>query len=65
VTPFPLVGLFTDYGVVGALALMIAPLFVLKLTVAELGIDPRPRGLEDPGSDAAGATTDQAPATAR
>jgi putative MFS transporter len=51
VTPFLVVKLFTDFGVVGVLALMIGLLFVLILTVARLGIEPRRRSLEDLGSD--------------
>jgi putative MFS transporter len=65
VTPFLVVELFTGYGVVGVLALMIGLLFVLMLTVAVLGIEPRRRSLEDLGSDAAEDATDQAPETAR
>jgi putative MFS transporter len=54
VTPFLVVKLFADYGVVGVLALMIGLLFVLIATVALLGIEPRRRSLEDVagGSDA-------------
>jgi putative MFS transporter len=47
VTPFLVVRLFADYGVVGVLALMIGLLFVLILAVAALGIEPRRRSLED------------------
>jgi putative MFS transporter len=65
VTPFLVVKLFADFGVVGVLSLMIGLLFVLILTVAALGIEPRRRSLEDVTSlsdDAATATT---PAAAR
>ena len=65
VTPFLVVRLFTDYGVVGVLTLMIGLLFVLILTVATLGIEPRRRSLEDLGDGAVEAVTIQAPATAR
>ena len=47
VTPFLVVKLFTDHGVVGVLALMIGLLFVLLLTIAALGIEPRRRSLEE------------------
>ncbi|WP_158929269.1 MFS transporter [Acidisphaera sp. S103] len=52
VTPFLVVRLFTEYGVVGVLTLMIGLLFVLILAVAALGIEPRRRSLEDLGSGA-------------
>ena len=48
-TPFLVVRLFTEYGVVGVLTLMIGLLFVLILAVAALGIEPRRRSLEDLG----------------
>jgi putative MFS transporter len=51
VTPFLVVKLFGDYGVSGVLSLMIGLLFVLIVTVAVLGIEPRRRSLEDVGSD--------------
>jgi putative MFS transporter len=63
VTPFLVVKLFTDFGVVGVLALMIGLLFVLILTVARLGIEPRRRSLEDLGSDMSDSVT--IPAIAR
>ncbi|HEY4172992.1 MAG TPA: MFS transporter [Rhodopila sp.] len=47
VTPFLVVRLFTEYGVVGVLTLMIGLLFVLIVAVAALGIEPRRRSLED------------------
>lgn len=49
VTPFLVVKLFTDFGVFGVLAMMIGLLFVLILTVAGLGIEPRRRSLEELG----------------
>jgi MFS transporter, putative metabolite:H+ symporter len=64
VTPFLVVKLFSDYGVVGVLALMIALLLVLILTVAVLGIEPRRRSLEDLGGAAEGEAV-PAPAIAR
>jgi putative MFS transporter len=51
VTPFLVVNLFTTYGVLGVLTLMIGLLFVLILAVAALGIEPRQRSLEDLGSN--------------
>jgi putative MFS transporter len=51
VTPFLVVRLFTDHGVVGVLAMMIGLLCVLILTVAVLGIEPRRRSLEALGGD--------------
>jgi MFS transporter, putative metabolite:H+ symporter len=65
VTPFLVVKLFTDYGVIGVLTLMIGLLFVLIVAVATLAIEPRRRSLEDLGSGAAEGETDQAPAVAR
>jgi len=65
VTPFLVVKLFTDYGVVGVLALMIGLLFVLILTVAAVGIEPRRRSLEDLGSGAAEDAPVQEPLIAR
>jgi putative MFS transporter len=66
VTPFLVVKLFTDYGVVGVLALMIGLLFVLIVAVMVLGIEPRRRSLEDlGGGDAAEDGSVQAPAIAR
>jgi putative MFS transporter len=65
VTPFLVVKLFGDYGVVGVLALMIGLLVVLILTVAGLGIEPRRRSLEALGDGAAEDTTDRAPVIAR
>jgi putative MFS transporter len=60
------VKLFTDYGVVGVLALMIGLLFVLIVAVMVLGIEPRRRSLEDlGGGDAAEDGSVQAPAIAR
>jgi putative MFS transporter len=53
VTPFLVVRLFTDYGVIGVLTLMIGLLVVLILTVAVLGIEPRRRSLEDLGNGGA------------
>jgi len=52
VTPFLVVKLFTDFGIVGVLAMMIGLLFVLMITVATLGIEPRRRSLEDMGTEA-------------
>lgn len=49
VTPFLVVKLFTAYGVTGVMSMMIGLLFVLILTVATLGIEPRKRSLEDVG----------------
>ncbi len=51
VTPFVVVSLFTTYGVIGVLSLMIGLLLVLIVTVATLGIEPRRRGLEELGSE--------------
>jgi putative MFS transporter len=65
VTPFLVVKLFTDYGVVGVLTLMIGLLFVLILTVATLGIEPRRRSLEDLGGGAVEDATTEAPAIVR
>jgi putative MFS transporter len=66
VTPFLVVKLFTDYGVVGVLALMIGLLFVLIVAVMVLGIEPRRRSLEDlGGGDAAEDGSVRAPAIAR
>lgn len=65
VTPFLVVRLFTDYGVVGVLTLMIGLLFVLILTVATLGIEPRRRSLEELGGGSVEGATMEAPATAR
>jgi MFS transporter, putative metabolite:H+ symporter len=66
VTPFLVVKLFTDYGVVGVLALMIGLLFVLIVAVMVLGIEPRRRSLEElGGGDAAEDGSVQAPAIAR
>jgi putative MFS transporter len=62
VTPFLVVELFTDYGVVGVLGLMIGLLFVLILAVAGLGIEPRRRSLEALGNGAAEEPTVEAPA---
>ncbi len=50
VTPFLVVRLFTDYGVVGVLAMMIGLLFVLIVAVATLGIEPSQRSLEEVAS---------------
>ena len=47
VTPFLVVRLFTDYGVLGVLAMMIGLLFVLIVAVAMLGIEPSQRSLEE------------------
>jgi putative MFS transporter len=63
VTPFLVVRLFTGYGVVGVLTLMIGLLFVLILTVAALGIEPRRRSLEDLGGGSVQVTA--APAIVR
>jgi hypothetical protein len=41
--------LFTDHGVVGMLTSTIRLLFVLTLTVATLGIEPRRRSLKELG----------------
>ena len=65
VTPFLVVKLFAADGVVGVLALMIGLLFVLILTVALLGIEPRHRSLEDLASATGHSGADQAPAIAR
>jgi putative MFS transporter len=65
VTPFLVVRLFADHGVFGVLALMIGLLFVLILTVAVLGIEPRRRSLEDLGSGAHEGATAPAPVIAR
>jgi putative MFS transporter len=66
VTPFLVVKLFTDYGVVGVLALMIGLLFVLIVAVMVLGIEPRRRSLEElGGGDAAEDGSVRAPAIAR
>jgi putative MFS transporter len=65
VTPFLVVRLFTDDGVVGVLTLMIGLLFVLILAVATLGIEPRRRSLEDLGDASVEDATIEAPATAR
>jgi putative MFS transporter len=65
VTPFLVVRLFADHGVFGVLALMIGLLFVLILTVAVLGIEPRRRSLEDLGSGAHDGATAPAPVIAR
>jgi MFS transporter, putative metabolite:H+ symporter len=65
VTPFLVVRLFTDYGVIGVLTLMIGLLVVLILTVAVLGIEPRRRSLEDLGSGADGEASVRAPAIVR
>jgi MFS transporter, putative metabolite:H+ symporter len=62
VTPFLVVRLFTDYGVVGVLAMMIGLLLVLILAVAGLGIEPSRRSLEELGSGADDDATDRAPA---
>ena len=64
VTPFLVVKLFTDFGVFGVLAMMIGLLFVLILTVAGLGIEPRRRSLEELGGGTA-AETAPIPALAR
>lgn len=50
VTPFLVVKLFTDYGVVGVLAMMIGLLFVLIVAVGTLGIEPSRRSLEEVAS---------------
>jgi putative MFS transporter len=65
VTPFLVVKLFTDYGVFGVLTLMIGLLFVLILTVATLGVEPRRRSLEDVAGGGGEAAIAQAPAIAR
>jgi putative MFS transporter len=65
VTPFLVVRLFTDYGLIGVLTLMIGLLFVLILTVAALGIEPSRRSLEDLGESSGEGATITAPATAR
>jgi MFS transporter, putative metabolite:H+ symporter len=65
VTPFLVVRLFTDYGVIGVLALMIGLLVVLILTVAILGIEPRQRSLEDLGGGTDGDASARASAIAR
>lgn len=49
-TPFLVVDLFGAYGVAGVLTLMIGLLFVLIITVAALGIEPRRRSLEELGA---------------
>jgi putative MFS transporter len=59
------VKLFTDYGVFGVLTLMIGLLFVLILTVATLGVEPRRRSLEDVAGGGGEAAIEQAPAIAR
>ncbi|WP_428488351.1 MFS transporter [Rhodopila sp.] len=46
-TPFIVVSLFTNYGIVGVLAMMIGLLAVLIVTVLGLGIEPRQRSLEE------------------
>jgi putative MFS transporter len=53
VTPFLVVRLFTDHGIFGVLTMMIGLLFVLIVTVATLGIEPRRRSLEDVGASPA------------
>jgi putative MFS transporter len=58
------VKLFTDFGVVGVLALMIGLLLILILTVAGLGIEPRRRSLEDVAGDGDDVAV-EAPAIAR
>jgi putative MFS transporter len=65
ITPFLVVKLFTDYGVIGVLTLMIGLLVVLILTVAVLGIEPRQRSLEDLGSGADGEAAIQTSAIVR
>jgi putative MFS transporter len=65
VTPFLVVKLFAVHGVVAVLALMIGLLFVLILTVAVLGIEPRRRSLEDVGSATNQSNAAQTPAIAR
>lgn len=65
VTPFLVVKLFPDDGVLGVLALMIGLLFVLIVAMAALGIEPRRRSLEDLGSGAAADAAVQAPLVAR
>jgi MFS transporter, putative metabolite:H+ symporter len=65
VTPFLVVKLFSDYGVVGVLALMIGLLFALIVTVATLGIEPRRRSLEDVAAGPDDGLPDQATAIAQ
>jgi putative MFS transporter len=64
-TPFLVVELFADHGVVGVPALMVGLLFGLILAVAGLGIEPRQRSLEYPGSGLDGDAADQRSAIAR
>jgi putative MFS transporter len=45
-TPFLVVRLFTDYGVLGVVTLMVGLLALLVVTVLALGIEPRQRSLE-------------------
>jgi putative MFS transporter len=65
VTPFLVVKLFSDYGVVGVLALMIGLLLVLIATVATIGIEPSRRSLEDVAGGAGDGLPDQAPVVAQ
>lgn len=51
VTPFVVVNLFTTYGVIGVLSLMVGLLLVLIVAVAVLGIEPRRRSLEELGGE--------------
>jgi MFS transporter, putative metabolite:H+ symporter len=65
VTPFLVVKLFADFGVGGVLAMMIGLLFLLILTVAVLGVEPRRRSLEDVASGSSNDPVVQAQAIAR
>ena len=65
VTPFLVVKLFAAHGVIGVLALMVGLLFVLILTVALFGIEPRRRSLEDLSGITDRDRAAQTPATAR
>jgi len=47
VTPFIVVALFAQYGVIGVLAMMIGLLIVQIVVVAWLGVEPTGRGLEE------------------
>jgi putative MFS transporter len=51
VTPFLVLKLFSTYGVAGVLALMIALLAVMIVTVLALGVEPSGRGLEEMNGD--------------
>ncbi len=47
VTPFIVVNLFTDYGVLGVVTLMVGLMALLVVTVLAFGIEPSGRSLED------------------